>query len=61
MINMTPVKPLTIQYTLPRATPWTTVIERLIGELSGAYSFGTPRVTGDDDESVTIIVDAVKR
>lgn len=50
-----------IQYTLPRATPWTTVIERLIGELSGAYSFGTPRVTGDDGESVTIVVDAVKR
>lgn len=50
-----------IQYTLPRATPWTTVIEQLIGELSGAYSFGTPRVTDDDGESVTITVDAVKR
>lgn len=50
-----------IQYILPRATSWTSVIERLIGELSGAYSFGTPRVTGDDGESVTITVDAVKR
>lgn len=50
-----------IQYTLPRATPWTTVLERLMGELSSGYNFGTPRVTSRDDENVTITVDAVKR
>lgn len=52
---------MTIVYTGSCATPWTTVLERLISELSGGYNFGTPRVTGDDGESVTIIVDAVKR
>lgn len=50
-----------IQYTLPRATPWTTVLERLMGELSSGYNFGTPRVVARDDENVTITVDAVKR
>lgn len=61
MINMTSVRPLQIQYTLPRATPWTTVLECLMGELSSGYNFGTPRVTSRDDENVTITVDAVKR
>ena len=58
MINTTT---LTVQYTGPRATPWTTVLERLMGELSSGYNFGTPRVTSRDDENVTITVDAVKR
>jgi len=52
---------MTIVYTGPRATPWTTVLERLIGELSGGYNFGTPRVVDRDEDSVTITVDAVKR
>jgi hypothetical protein len=52
---------MTIVYTGSRATPWTTVLERLIGELSSAYNFGTPRVVARDDDSVTITVDAVKR
>lgn len=60
MINMTSVRPLQIQYTGPRATPWTTVLDRLIGELSG-YNFGTPRVVARSDESITVTVDAVKR
>jgi hypothetical protein len=50
-----------IQYTGPRATPWTTVLERLMGELSGGYNFGTPRVVSRSDESITVTVDAVKR
>jgi hypothetical protein len=58
---MTSVRPLQIQYTGPRATPWTTVLERLMGELSGGYNFGTPRVVSRSDESVTVTVDAVKR
>lgn len=61
MINMTSVKPLVIQYTGSRATPWTTVLERLIGELSGGYNFGTPCVVSRDEDSVTVTVDAVKR
>ena len=58
MINTTT---LTVQYTGPRATPWTAVLERLIGELSGGYNFGTPRVVSRDEDSVTVTVDAVKR
>lgn len=52
---------MTIVYTGPRATPWTTVLERLTGELSGTYNFGTPRVVARDEDSVTVTVDAVKR
>jgi hypothetical protein len=52
---------MTIVYTGPRATPWTTVLERLMGELSGGYNFGTPRVVSRSDESITVTVDAVKR
>jgi hypothetical protein len=52
---------MTIVYTGSRATPWTTVLERLIGELSGGYNFGTPRVVARDEDSVTVTVDAVKR
>jgi len=52
---------MTIVYTGPRATPWTTVLERLIGELSNAYNFGTPRVVSRSDELITVTVDAVKR
>jgi len=61
MINTTSVRPLQIQYTGSRATPWTTVLERLMGELSGGYNFGTPRVVSRSDESITVTVDAVKR
>lgn len=50
-----------IRYTFARSTPWTNVVQRLIDELSGAYTFGTPRVTARSDDSVTISVDAVKR
>lgn len=57
MINTTT---LTLEYTGPRATPWTTVLDRLIGELSG-YNFGTPRIVARSDESITVTVDAVKR
>ena len=52
---------MTIVYTGPRATPWATVLERLIGELSGGYNFGTPRVVSRDEDSITVTVDAVKR
>jgi len=52
---------VTIDYTFARSTPWTNVVQRLIDELSGAYTFGTPRVTARSDDSVTISVDAVKR
>lgn len=38
-----------------------TVLERLMGELSGGYNFGTPRVVARSDESITVTVDAVKR
>lgn len=58
MINTTSVRPLQIQYT---GSPWTTVLERLMGELSGAYNFGTPRIVSRSDESITVTVDAVKR
>ena len=52
---------LTVEYTGSRATPWTTVLEHLMGELSGGYNFGTPRVIARSDESITVTVDAVKR
>lgn len=58
MINTTT---LIVDYTFARSTPWTNVVQRLIDELSGAYTFGTPRVTARSDDSVTISVDAVKR
>lgn len=51
---------MVITYTAPRSTPWTTVIERLVGELSGMYNFGSPRLMTNPDDSITVTIEAVR-
>lgn len=51
---------MTVVYTGSRSEHLSDVIQRILSELGGMYNFGTPRVTGRTDATVTITVEGVR-